>query len=75
MSTKHKQLHYSYVHTNDNQDRYYVRYHSLPTLEDAGLRHFKSLVFDVVKRDVTSAMLDLVNSVCKIFTDCNFINS
>jgi cullin 1 len=24
-------------------DRYYVKYHSLPTLEDAGVRHFKTL--------------------------------
>ena len=42
-------------------DRYYVKYHSLPTLEDAGIRHFKILVFDVVKKDVGNAILALVD--------------
>lgn len=41
-------------------DRYYVRYHSLPTLEDAGLKYFKSIVFDVVKKDVTDSILRLI---------------
>lgn len=42
-------------------DRYYVIHHSLPSLLEAGLRHFKALVFDEIKRDVASAMLDLIN--------------
>mmetsp|Transcript_70999 Transcript_70999/g.199257 ORF Transcript_70999/g.199257 Transcript_70999/m.199257 type:complete len:522 (+) Transcript_70999:189-1754(+) len=42
-------------------DRYYVKHHSLPSLLDAGLKHFKSLIFDEVKRDVANAMLDLIN--------------
>lgn len=42
-------------------DRYHVKYHQLPTLEDAGLRHFKTIVFDSVKRDVTNAIVKLVN--------------
>jgi cullin 1 len=42
-------------------DRYYVKYHSLPTLEDAGTRHFKTLIFDVVKKDVCSAILVLID--------------
>lgn len=41
-------------------DRYYVKYHSLPTLEDAGLRHFKQLVFEEVKDNTTAAILDLI---------------
>ncbi|CAM9718096.1 unnamed protein product [Chrysoparadoxa australica] len=42
-------------------DRYYVRHHTLPTLSEAGLRHFKTLVYDAVKRDVVNAMLDVIN--------------
>lgn len=42
-------------------DRYYVKHHSLPTLEEAGLKHFKELIFDDVKRDVANAMLELIN--------------
>lgn len=42
-------------------DRYYVKHHSLPPLEKAGLKHFKVLVFDEVKADVANAMLDLIN--------------
>jgi len=42
-------------------DRYYVKHHSLPSLLDAGLKHFKILIFDEVKRDVANAMLDLIN--------------
>ena len=42
-------------------DRYYVRHHSLPTLQDAGLRHFKQLVFDQIKRDAVNALLAEVN--------------
>ena len=42
-------------------DRYYVKYHSLPTLEDAGVRHFKTLVFDKVKKDVANAILHLID--------------
>eukprot|EP00615_Pteridomonas_danica_P010351 CAMPEP_0114360526 /NCGR_PEP_ID=MMETSP0101-20121206/23934_1 /TAXON_ID=38822 ORGANISM="Pteridomonas danica, Strain PT" /NCGR_SAMPLE_ID=MMETSP0101 /ASSEMBLY_ACC=CAM_ASM_000211 /LENGTH=638 /DNA_ID=CAMNT_0001504815 /DNA_START=386 /DNA_END=2302 /DNA_ORIENTATION=- len=42
-------------------DRYYVKHHSLPPLSKAGLKHFKALIFDEVKVDVTNAMLDLIN--------------
>lgn len=42
-------------------DRYYVKYNSLPNLEEAGTRHFKNLVFDVVKRDVSNAILVLID--------------
>eukprot|EP00613_Pedinella_sp_CCMP2098_P057863 CAMPEP_0171851480 /NCGR_PEP_ID=MMETSP0992-20121227/21049_1 /TAXON_ID=483369 /ORGANISM="non described non described, Strain CCMP2098" /LENGTH=612 /DNA_ID=CAMNT_0012471393 /DNA_START=116 /DNA_END=1951 /DNA_ORIENTATION=- len=42
-------------------DRYYVKHHSLPSLEKAGKGHFKRLVFDEVKADVTAAMLDIIN--------------
>ena len=43
-------------------DRYYVKYHALPTLEDAGMRHFKALVFETVKKDATAAILVLVDT-------------
>ncbi|CAM9374818.1 unnamed protein product, partial [Heterosigma akashiwo] len=42
-------------------DRYYVKHHSLPTLIEAGLQHFKDLVYDAVKRDVVNAMLQVVD--------------
>lgn len=42
-------------------DRYYVKHHSLPSLMDAGLGHFKALIFDEVRRDVANAMIDLIN--------------
>lgn len=44
------------------QDRYHVKYHQLPSLEDAGLRYFKTIVFDAVKNDVTAAIVDLINT-------------
>lgn len=42
-------------------DRYYVKHHSLPSLSEAGLKHFKILVYDVVKMTVVNAMLDVIN--------------
>lgn len=42
-------------------DRYYVKHHSVPTLSEAGLTLFKTLVFDLIKKDVVRAMLDVVN--------------
>ena len=42
-------------------DRFYVKYHSLPLLEMAGVRKFKELVFDVIKADVCNAILALIN--------------
>lgn len=42
-------------------DRYYVKYLTLPSLADSGLGHFKGLVFEKLKKDVTNAILDLVN--------------
>ncbi|CAN0447379.1 unnamed protein product, partial [Laminaria digitata] len=42
-------------------DRYYVKHHSLPSLSEAGLKHFKNLVYDVVKMTVVNAMLDVIN--------------
>ncbi len=33
----------------------------MPVLEEAGLRHFKSVLFDVVKKDVSSALITLIN--------------
>jgi len=42
-------------------DRYYVKHHSLPTLSQAGLRCFRTNVYDVVKADTTTAILGLIN--------------
>jgi cullin 1 len=42
-------------------DRYYVKHHSLPTLEEAGLRSFRSNIYDVMRSETTKAILSLVN--------------
>jgi len=42
-------------------DRYYVKHHSLPTLSQAGLRCFRTNIYDEMKRDTTEAILDLIN--------------
>ncbi|KAI9911882.1 hypothetical protein PsorP6_009299 [Peronosclerospora sorghi] len=41
-------------------DRYYVKHHSLPTLDEAGLQSFDRMVFQRVKARVKDAMLDLI---------------
>eukprot|EP00522_Entomoneis_paludosa_P012166 CAMPEP_0172446934 /NCGR_PEP_ID=MMETSP1065-20121228/6368_1 /TAXON_ID=265537 /ORGANISM="Amphiprora paludosa, Strain CCMP125" /LENGTH=759 /DNA_ID=CAMNT_0013198123 /DNA_START=126 /DNA_END=2405 /DNA_ORIENTATION=- len=41
-------------------DRYYVKHHSLPTLEQAGLRCFKTFIYEECKSDSTSAILALI---------------
>lgn len=42
-------------------DRYYVKHHSLPTLSQAGLRCFKTNIYDEMKPDTTRAILGLIN--------------
>ena len=42
-------------------DRYYVKHHSVPTLAQAGLRCFRTKIYDVIKADATAAILTLVN--------------
>lgn len=42
-------------------DRYYVLHHGLPKLKESGLDKFRTVVFDVVKRDVVAALLAVVN--------------
>jgi cullin 1 len=42
-------------------DRYYVKHHSLPTLSQAGLRCFRTHIYDEMKRDTTAAILGLIN--------------
>jgi cullin 1 len=42
-------------------DRYYVKHHSLPTLEQAGMRCFRTTIYDAMKQDTTSAILGLIN--------------
>lgn len=43
-------------------DRYYVKHHSLPTLDVAGLKHFKTLVYNEVKKETVTAMITLVDA-------------
>mmetsp|Transcript_2023 Transcript_2023/g.6133 ORF Transcript_2023/g.6133 Transcript_2023/m.6133 type:complete len:747 (+) Transcript_2023:133-2373(+) len=43
-------------------DRYYVKHHSLPTLDVAGLKHFKTLVYNDVKKEAVTAMITLVDA-------------
>ena len=38
-------------------DRYYVKHHSLPTLSQAGLRSFRTHIYDEMKEDTTAAIL------------------
>lgn len=38
-----------------------MKYHQLPSLEDAGLRYYKTIVFDSVKREITEAIVELIN--------------
>jgi cullin 1 len=42
-------------------DRYYVKHHSLPTLSEAGLRNFRTHIYDEMKGDTTAAILGLIN--------------
>eukprot|EP00733_Pompholyxophrys_punicea_P000047 Pompholyxophrys_punicea_v1_NODE_6_length_8794_cov_7.233894.p2 type:complete len:627 gc:universal NODE_6_length_8794_cov_7.233894:245-2125(+) len=42
-------------------DRYYVKHHSLPTLSQAGLRCFRTFIYDEMKTDTTNAILGLIN--------------
>ena len=44
------------------QDRYHVKYHHLPVLEDAGLNLFKTEVFDKVKANLTKSIIELINN-------------
>jgi len=42
-------------------DRYYVKHHSLPTLEQAGLQHFKAEIYMNSKENSTSAIISLID--------------
>ena len=42
-------------------DRYYVKHHSLPTLTQAGLRCFRTRIYDEIKAETTAAIIGLVN--------------
>mmetsp|Transcript_18616 Transcript_18616/g.51986 ORF Transcript_18616/g.51986 Transcript_18616/m.51986 type:complete len:742 (+) Transcript_18616:190-2415(+) len=42
-------------------DRYYVKHHSLPTLTQAGLRCFRTHVYDEIKEETTNAIHKLIN--------------
>jgi cullin 1 len=43
-------------------DRYYVKHHTLPTLSQAGLRSFRTHIYEETKREATEAILNLINS-------------
>lgn len=38
-----------------------MKYHHLPTLEEAGIRHFKLIVFDAIKEELSIAILQLID--------------
>lgn len=42
-------------------DRYYVKHHSLPTLEQAGLQRFRDEVYENVKETATAAIISLID--------------
>lgn len=42
-------------------DRYYVKHHSLPTLEMAGLQHFKTEIYQNCKEQTTTAIIALID--------------
>jgi len=42
-------------------DRYHVTHHTLPTLGQAGLKHFKTHIYEVIKVNTTHAILSLIN--------------
>ena len=42
-------------------DRYYVKHHSLPTLTQAGLRCFRTRIYDEMKPEITAAIIGLIN--------------
>jgi len=42
-------------------DRYYVKHHSIPTLHEAGLEKFRTIVFDQVCSDFVTAILGQIN--------------
>jgi cullin 1 len=42
-------------------DRYYVKHHSLPTLSQAGMRCFRTHVYDEMKGETTAAIIALIN--------------
>jgi len=42
-------------------DRFYVKHHSLPTLSQAGLRHFKENIYEEIKRESTNAIIGLID--------------
>ena len=43
-------------------DRYYVKHHTLPTLSQAGLRSFRTHIYEETKADATESILHLINS-------------
>ena len=42
------------------QDRFFVQFNSKPSLQEAGMEAFKTVLYDRIKSNVVSAMLDLV---------------
>ena len=43
-------------------DRDYVKFHQLLSTEEVGLRHFRTTVFDVVREEVASTVMALIDS-------------
>lgn len=43
-------------------DRFHVQYNQVPKLTESGLLKYKAIIFDEVKKDVTAAILTLINA-------------
>ena len=56
----HKIMNRWYRHFFAYLDRFYVKYHELPLLEEAGVGYFKTHIFQVVRNDASAAILDLI---------------
>eukprot|EP00164_Ancoracysta_twista_P002994 GFYU01003990.1.p1 GENE.GFYU01003990.1~~GFYU01003990.1.p1 ORF type:complete len:730 (-),score=273.89 GFYU01003990.1:441-2630(-) len=41
-------------------NRFYIKRHSVPTLVEVGTNHFRTIVFEAIKRDTQKALLELI---------------
>ena len=37
-------------------------FYQLPSLQDAGLHYYKTIIFDAIKTEVTAAIIELINN-------------
>ena len=43
------------------KDRFYVGYNNEKPLEDSGISLFKTIIYDVIKKEISSAIISLIN--------------